>query len=101
MGVGVAVFVGVLGRSLAMDQLGFQAAAITAALGAAAGLLFYPLLGVLSDRFNRKAVLGLATTLGLGAGLPLMALSLLLFLKRFERPYNAEASERILIPAAR
>lgn len=52
---------GSMGRSLAMEAHGFTTAMITsiAALGSACGLIFSPLLGRLSDRTDRRWLLGL------------------------------------------
>lgn len=71
---GIAVFIGILGRSLAMDGLGFTASAITvtAALGAGAGLVFNPLIGWSSDRFDRKIILAV-TLVGQSVALGLLA----------------------------
>ncbi len=65
-----ANFVGVLGRSLSMDALGFNAAAIsgTGAVGGAVALPVGLLSGLLSDRIGRKGLLAagfLAPALGL------------------------------------
>jgi MFS family permease len=70
LGVAIAYYVGVLGRSLAMDDLGYSAAAIssTAAVGGALTLPLPPLMGWLSDRTSRKRLLAccyLAGTTGL------------------------------------
>ncbi len=58
---GVALFVGILGRSLVMDRLGFDAAAITSTV-AVAGLVTLPVaptVGILSDRLGRTGFLAL------------------------------------------
>jgi MFS family permease len=67
---GVVGFVGSLGTSLAMNDLGFVAAAIssTTTVGGAISLPLPPLVGRLSDRVDRKWLLGLcylAGTVGL------------------------------------
>ncbi|MDQ4075777.1 MAG: MFS transporter [Chloroflexota bacterium] len=58
---GVTIFIGMMGRSLLMDAQGFTATTITwtGAVGAVVGLLLNPLLGHLSDRFNRHLLLAL------------------------------------------
>ena len=69
----VASFVFIMGRSLAMNNLGFAAAAISGAgaIGGAATLPLPPLVGWLSDRLGRKQFLtlcylaGTASLLGL------------------------------------
>ena len=65
-----------LGRSLAMNELGFAAAAIssTAAVGGAVTLPLGPLVGWLSDRVGRKRLLALAYIPG-AVGLLALALS--------------------------
>jgi len=70
LGVAVAYYVSALGRSFAMNDLGFSAAAIasTAAIGGAVTLPLPPLIGWLSDRVDRKRLLAfcyLAGTVGL------------------------------------
>jgi MFS family permease len=67
---GIAGFMGILGISLTMNQLGFVSAAIsgTAAVGGAVTLPFLPLMGWLSDRLGRKRLMVfcyLAGTVGL------------------------------------
>jgi MFS family permease len=59
MVTGVAMFMGNLGRSWAMNALGFAAAAIssTGAVGGAASLLLAPLISWLSDRVGHKRLL--------------------------------------------
>ncbi len=56
---GIALFVGRLGTSLAMESLNFPRAAITstAAVGGLIALPLTPLVGWLSDRYNRKLLL--------------------------------------------
>jgi MFS family permease len=58
----VSVFVGILGRSLGMNALGFAAAAIssTGAISSGVSLPLRPLIGRLSDRLGRKQFLILA-----------------------------------------
>ena len=59
LAVQIASFIGTLGRSLAMNDLGFSAAAISST-GAIAGAVILPLpllLGRLSDRVGRKQLL--------------------------------------------
>jgi MFS family permease len=72
----IAYFTSILGRSLAMDSLGFSATAIasTAAVGGAIALPLAPVAGWLSDRLGRKPFLALAYLAG-AAGLLLLALS--------------------------
>jgi predicted MFS family arabinose efflux permease len=70
LAIGLAFYLGMLSRSLVMDDLGFSAAAIseTAAVGGAATLPLQPLLGWLSERTSRKRLLTpchLAGTVGL------------------------------------
>ncbi len=57
--VGIVLFVGRLGTSLAMHQLNFLSAAVTstAAVGGLVALPLSPLIGRLSDRVNRKILL--------------------------------------------
>lgn len=76
----VSGFVGLLGRSLAMDRLGFAAAAVasTGAIGGAATLPLLPLVGWLSDRVGRKRFLILCYVAGT-AGLLVLALSVSLW----------------------
>jgi MFS family permease len=76
----VANFVSLLGRSLAMDDLGFVAAAIsgTAAVGGAVALPLPPLVGWLSDRVGRKRFLALCYLAG-AAGLSVLAASVFLW----------------------
>jgi len=67
---GIVLFVGRLGTSLAMDELGFVSAAVssTGAVGGAVILPLPPLIGRLSDRVGRKRLLALcylAGTVGL------------------------------------
>lgn len=71
---GTAVFAATMGRSLAMDTLGFSvtAVALAASIGSGAGLIFNPLVGRLSDRVNRQLMLALTYT-GAGLALVLMA----------------------------
>ena len=69
---GIVLFVGRLGTSLAMDELGFVSAAVssTGAVGGAVILPLPPLIGWLSDRVGRKRLLALcylAGTVGLFA----------------------------------
>lgn len=54
-------FVGILGRSLAMDAQGFSASSITITVGISAGvtLVMNPLMGHLSDRYSRRLLLAL------------------------------------------
>jgi len=61
-----AVFVGRLGTSLAMNELGFVAAAIssTGAMSGAITLPLPPLLGWLSDRVDRKRLMALCYLTG-------------------------------------
>ena len=56
---GIAMFMGSLGRSLAMTGLGFSAAAIssTVAIGGMVTLPLRPLFGELSDRYRRENIL--------------------------------------------
>ena len=77
---GVAWFVGLLGISLAMNQLGFASTAIsgTAAVGGAMTLPFLPLMGWLSDRLGRKRLLALCYLLGM-VGLLVLAASVSLW----------------------
>jgi MFS family permease len=72
----IAYYVSLLGRSLAMDSLGFSATAIagTTALGGAITLPLPPLVGSLSDRLGRKSFLALSYLAG-AAGLALLSLS--------------------------
>jgi AAHS family 3-hydroxyphenylpropionic acid transporter len=73
---GVVVFVGNMGRSLAMDELGFSAGAIssTEAVGGAVMLPLLPLIGWLSDRVGRKRFMILCYLAG-AAGLLVLAAS--------------------------
>jgi MFS family permease len=76
----VANFVSVLGRSLAMNDLGFVAAAIsgTAAVSGAVALPLPPLMGWLSDRVGRKRFLALCYLAG-AVGLLVLAASVSLW----------------------
>jgi MFS family permease len=78
--VGVVVFVGNMGRSLAMDELGFSAGAIssTEAIGGAVMLPLLPLVGWLSDRVGRKRFMILCYLAG-AAGLLVLAASVSLW----------------------
>lgn len=75
-----ALFVSMLGRSLAMNDLGFVAAAIssTGAIGGAVVLPLPPLIGWLSDRVGRKRLLALCYLAGT-AGLSVLAVSVSLW----------------------
>jgi MFS family permease len=77
---GTAVFVGRLGTSLTMNELGFAAAAIssTGAVGGAIVLPLLPLLGWLSDRVDRKRLLALCYLAGT-AGLLVLIVSVALW----------------------
>jgi MFS family permease len=72
----VAYFSGVLGRSLAMSQMGFDsdAVATTVAISGLVTLPLPPLLGWLSDRVDRKYLIILGYLIG-SAGLVTLALS--------------------------
>jgi MFS family permease len=72
---GVAVFVGLLGISLAMNKLSFASAAIsgTAAVGGAVTLPLPPMMGWLSDRLGRKRLLALCYLSGMVGLLVLVA----------------------------
>jgi MFS family permease len=74
---GIALFVGLLGRSLVMSQLGFNSAAIssTAAIGGAVTLPLPFLFGVLSDRVGRKRLLALCYAMAIIGMLALAASS--------------------------
>ena len=76
----VAGFVGSLGTSLAMDQLGHLATAIssTGVVGGAATLLFLPIIGRLSDRARRKNYLVLSYLVS-AAGLVVLVASIRLW----------------------
>jgi MFS family permease len=76
----VANFVFVMGRSVAMDGLGFAAAAIsnTGAIGGAVTLPLPPLIGWLSDRIGRKQFLALCY-LASAVGLLFLAVSVSLW----------------------
>jgi MFS family permease len=73
---GCANFVGVLGRSIAMDHLAFSATALasTAALSAGINMPLVPLAGRLSDRFGRKRFVAAGYLLGV-AGLVMLLFS--------------------------
>jgi MFS family permease len=75
-----AGFVRVLGTSLAMEELGFSAAAIssTGAVGGAVILPLLPLVGWLSDRLGRRRFLALSYLGGTG-GLLVLAVSVSLW----------------------
>jgi MFS family permease len=75
-----AGFVRVLGTSLAMEELGFSAAAIssTGAVGGAVVLPLLPLVGWLSDRLGRRRFLALSY-LGGTVGLLVLAVSVSLW----------------------
>jgi len=76
----IANFVSVLGRSLAMKDLGFVAAAISgaAAVSGAVALPLPPLMGWLSDRVGRKRFLALCYLAG-AVGLSVLAASVSLW----------------------
>jgi len=76
----IAYSVGVMGRSLAMNNLGFAAAAITStgAIGGAVTLPLPPLIGWLSDRVDRKRFLALCYLAGT-VGLLVLAVSVSLW----------------------
>jgi MFS family permease len=59
---GIAGFVGIMGRSLKMTELGFPATAISTAfaIALAVGLPLRPLFGWLSDRFGRKRLMAVS-----------------------------------------
>jgi MFS family permease len=73
---GSVVFVGRLGTSLAMHNFNFLSAAITgsAAIGGLIALPLSPLVGWLSDRFNRKILLAFCYFAG-ACGLVVLSLS--------------------------
>jgi MFS family permease len=73
---GITLFVGYLGRSLAMRQLGFFSANIasTSAIGGLVTLPLSPLMGRLSDRIGRKMLLILCYVAG-GLGLLILSIS--------------------------
>lgn len=73
---GIALFVGRLGTSLAMHQLNFLSGAITstAAIGGLIALPLSPLVGRLSDRFNRKLLLTICYFMG-ACGLEVLSFS--------------------------
>jgi MFS family permease len=76
LAMGLALFVGILSRSLMMNHLAFSAAAIsgTAAVGGAVTAPLPPLLGRLSDRTSRNRLLVLCCLAG-SAGLLALAAS--------------------------
>ncbi len=76
----IAGFVGSLGTSLSMDQLGHLATAIssTGVVGGAATLLFLPVIGRLTDHAGRKNYLVLAYLVG-AAGLVVLVASVRLW----------------------
>lgn len=63
---GIGTFVANIGRSLAMESLGFAATAVTvsAAVGSVAALLLNPWVGYLADRVHRPLLLALAYLAG-------------------------------------
>ncbi len=63
---GIAGFVGLMGRSLAMTELGFTAAAISTAfaIALAVSLPLRPLFGWLSDRVGRKRLMAVSYAAG-------------------------------------
>jgi len=77
---GIVLFVGHLGTSLAMDELGFVSAAVssTGAVGGAVTLPLPPLIGWLSDRVGRKRLLALCYLAGT-VGLLALAVSISLW----------------------
>jgi MFS family permease len=76
---GIALFVALLGRSLVMNQLAFNSAAIssTAAIGGAVTLPLPLLFGVLSDRVGRKRLLAICYAMAIIGMLSLAVSSLL------------------------
>jgi MFS family permease len=76
---GIALFVGLLGRSLVMNQLAFKSAAIssTSAIGGAVTLPLPFLFGVLSDRVGRKRLLALCFAMAIIGMLALAVSSLI------------------------
>lgn len=77
---GIAMFIGRLGTSLAMDGLGFVSAAITStgAIGGLVTLPLSPLFGWLSDRMGRKRLLIVCYLMGT-VGLLVLAVSISLW----------------------
>jgi MFS family permease len=75
-----ASFLGNLGRSLAMNEMGFSSAAIssTAAASGAAALPFPPLIGWLSDRLGRKRFMAVCYLAG-ATGLAILSVSVSLW----------------------
>jgi len=76
---GIASFVGLLGRSLVMNQVGFNSAAIssTSAIGGAVTLPLPFLFGALSDRVGRKRLLALCFAMAIIGMLALAVSSLI------------------------
>jgi MFS family permease len=76
---GIALYVGLLGRSLVMNQLAFSSSAIssTSAIGGAVTLPLPLLFGALSDRVGRKRLLALCFSMAIIGMLTLAVSSLL------------------------
>jgi MFS family permease len=73
-------FASILGRSMAMDERGFSASSITITVGVSASvaLVIHPLMGYLSDRYDRRLLLAVAYAAAV-VGLAWMAVAVHLF----------------------
>jgi len=78
--VGIVIFLGRLGTSLAMHQLNYLSAAVTstAAIGGLVALPLSPLIGRLSDRVNRKILLSFCFCMG-ACGMAMLSVSIMIW----------------------
>lgn len=79
-GLSIGNFASILGRSMAMDDRGFSASSITITVGVSASVALFinPLMGYLSDRYDRRMLLAVAYAAA-ALGLAWMAVAVHLF----------------------
>jgi MFS family permease len=105
----IGTFASILGRSMAMDERGFSASSITLAVGVSASVALFinPLLGYLSDRYDRRLLLAAAYAAAALAlawmalainFLDFMAASMLLALSSAERGVSSALATDLLPP---